>query len=66
MLVNGFVQVALGKVQAPCTLQGSNITVRFFVIKDSDFTFPCELGLDLTETGMLIHFVKRAYSILGE
>ncbi len=64
MLANGQHQTAIGKVNWLCWIQGQQVDLTLFILKDTDLTVPIILGMDfLLTTGIVLDFRKALYTL---
>ncbi len=63
MLANGQMQTAIGMSECECDLQGKQLKLTLYVMKDSDLTVPIILGMDfLIASGIVLDFKNTQYS----
>lgn len=64
MLANGQMQTAIGMSECECDLQGKQLKLTLYVMKDSDLTVPIILGMDfLIASGIVLDFKNTQYSL---
>lgn len=64
LLANGQRQTSIGKVNWQCGIQGRQVDLTLFILKDTDLTVPIILGMDfLLPTGIVLDFKKAQYTL---
>lgn len=64
MLANGQMQTAIGMSECECNLQGKQLKLTLYVMKDSDLTVLIILGMDfLISSGIVFDFKNAQYSL---
>lgn len=65
-MANGQQQTAIGKVNWKCEIQGQQVYITLFILKDTDLTVPIILGMDFLTAWIVLDFRKALYTLLSK